>query len=149
MKTLKARLELAMAGPPEMTQAELARACGLAKPTVTNWLGGRTKNLKGPSLVAASKALGVNPEWLETGRGPMRGHSPTLSQSMTLDRPTLAAAFDLIRTLYELHGEKFNPGVDPEMLDEAYEIEAKRRLGLPVNLSDFGKKYREKLASKG
>jgi phage repressor protein C with HTH and peptisase S24 domain len=75
MSALKDRLRLAMDGPPAVSQAELARAAGVKAHSVSDWLSGRTKNLEGSNLLAAAKALGVNAEWLATGRGPMKAGS--------------------------------------------------------------------------
>ncbi|MFJ2456423.1 S24 family peptidase [Pseudomonas protegens] len=72
MKTLQERLRLAMAGPPKVTQAALARACGVRAPSVNDWVSGKTKTIEGQNLLAASDFLKVLPMWLATGKGPMR-----------------------------------------------------------------------------
>lgn len=72
MTTLAERLRLAMEGPPKVSQAAIARACGVKPPSVTDWLNGETKRMEGSNLLAAAKLLRVNPEWLASGRGPMR-----------------------------------------------------------------------------
>lgn len=66
--TLQSRLKEAMrlAG---VRQADLARACGVAQPSVSDWVTGKTKALEGQNLVRAAKRLRVNPEWLATGKG--------------------------------------------------------------------------------
>ncbi|WP_197328698.1 LexA family transcriptional regulator [Ralstonia syzygii] len=68
---LSERLQLAMkeAG---VSQAELARACGVKPPSVHGWLSGKSKFLRGENLLAAARALNVSQEWLATGKGPMR-----------------------------------------------------------------------------
>ena len=73
MSTLQERLALAMAPPCTVTAADLARACKVKAPSVHQWINGPTKTLKGPNAVRAAHELGVNVEWLSTGRGPMRG----------------------------------------------------------------------------
>jgi DNA-binding transcriptional regulator YdaS (Cro superfamily) len=78
MDSLKDRLLKGMDGPPRISQAALARACGVRPPSVTNWLSGRTKRLEGANLLAAARALNVSPDWLSSGNGPMRrelGHA--------------------------------------------------------------------------
>ncbi len=70
--TLEKRLRLAMAGPPAIKPAALARACGIKQPSVSDWLSGRTKHLEGANLLSAAAYLNVTPEWLSSGRGPMR-----------------------------------------------------------------------------
>lgn len=72
MTTFADRLKSAMAGPPKFKQVELARACGIKPPSVADWLNGRSVNIEGKNLLSAAKALNVRPEWLSTGRGPMR-----------------------------------------------------------------------------
>lgn len=70
---LKDRLALALSSaekPP--TQAELARAVGVKQPSVHAWFSGTTKSLRGSTLLAVARELNVRPQWLETGRGPMR-----------------------------------------------------------------------------
>lgn len=59
-----------------MTAADLARAVGVKPSSMSLWLDGTTKSIKGGNLVKAAKALQVNVEWLATGRGPMEitGH---------------------------------------------------------------------------
>jgi transcriptional regulator with XRE-family HTH domain len=69
MRALKDRLEWAMdrAG---LSQADLARACRVKPPSVTNWLNGETRTLKAGPAVRAALALGVQPLWLIDGEGP-------------------------------------------------------------------------------
>lgn len=69
---LKDRLSKALADNPELSQAGLARACKIKAPSVSNWLSGATKTLKGENLLNASAYLGVSPQWLSTGKGAMR-----------------------------------------------------------------------------
>lgn len=65
---LSDRLQFAMrrAG---LTQAQLARACGVKAPSVHSWVSGKSKFLRGQNLLAAAKALGVSQIWLATGKG--------------------------------------------------------------------------------
>lgn len=70
MKTLAERIAHAMK-TSGLTQADLTRATGAKGSSVSNWLSGRTKNLKGDNLVSAAAALGVNSNWLASGKGPI------------------------------------------------------------------------------
>ncbi|QEE24499.1 helix-turn-helix transcriptional regulator [Rhodanobacter glycinis] len=72
MSTLQERLAVAMEGPPSVSAADLARACGVKGASVSEWINGPTKSLRGPNAIKAAKRLGVNVEWLSTGSGPMR-----------------------------------------------------------------------------
>lgn len=70
--TLKDRLERIRSQSTNFpSNAEIARAVDVKPPSVTAWFNGRTKAL-GKALLPLARLLGVNPEWLETGRGPMR-----------------------------------------------------------------------------
>lgn len=71
MNTLKERLEKALKGPPKRTKASLAKACGIAAPSVSDWFSGKTKTLEASNLLAAANFLKVNPRWLADGIGPM------------------------------------------------------------------------------
>lgn len=73
MQTLQERLKFAMAGPPKVSQASLARACRISPPSVNDWLSGKTKSIEGANLLNAAAHLHVLPLWLATGKGPMRG----------------------------------------------------------------------------
>lgn len=74
--TLRDRLKTAlesMESPP--SNADLARIAGIKPPSVSAWFSGDTKSLKGKTLLSIARALNVRPEWLDTGRGPMRPES--------------------------------------------------------------------------
>ena len=58
-----------------VSQAELARACGVSPPSVHGWLSGKSKYLRGENLLAAAKSLGVAQQWLANGVGPMKRSS--------------------------------------------------------------------------
>nr|WP_189666761.1 S24 family peptidase [Pseudomonas amygdali] len=61
-----------MAGPPKISQAALARACGVTAPSVNDWVSGKTKTIEGQNLLLAADFLQVLPLWLATGKGRMR-----------------------------------------------------------------------------
>lgn len=67
---LSTRLRLAME-KAKISQAELARECGVKPPSVSGWLSGKSKFLRGENLLKAARALGVTEDWLATGKGPM------------------------------------------------------------------------------
>jgi transcriptional regulator with XRE-family HTH domain len=69
---LATRMQRAISTQALATKTGLAKACGVKLPSVTSWFNGKTNNLRGEHLYAAAHYLGVNPEWLATGRGPMR-----------------------------------------------------------------------------
>lgn len=54
-----------------MTQEELARRCHVTRSAVALWETERTQSLKPGHLFAAATALGVDPEFLATGKEAM------------------------------------------------------------------------------
>lgn len=70
MNTLADRLTAAIAHAG-ITKAELARRVGISAPSVNGWFSGKAKFLRGENLLSAASALGVNQNWLATGKGPM------------------------------------------------------------------------------
>lgn len=79
--TLKDRLEAAMKLRPEITAADIARACGIKPPSVSDWLSGKTKSIKGANLLATAKLFGVRPDWLSTGIGSPTERDEEISRS--------------------------------------------------------------------
>lgn len=71
MTTLAERIRKA-AEEAEVSQADLAAACGVSRPSVNDWMSGKTKTLKAASAQRAATCLGVCFLWLTEGRGPMR-----------------------------------------------------------------------------
>ncbi len=69
--SLSTRIHTALA-EANMNQSQLARMVGLKKTSVNGWATGKTKTLEGENLLKAAAALGVNANWLATGRGLMR-----------------------------------------------------------------------------
>lgn len=86
--TLKERLQKAMAGPPKVTGAALARACGIKPPSVSAWVSGHTKSIEGSHLLAAARLLRVRPEWLADGLGHMREPEPGTPGNPASQEPT-------------------------------------------------------------
>lgn len=76
-----------------MSQAQLARACGVKQPSVHGWLSGKSKFLRGENLLRAAEALDVNDQWLATGDGPMGPrHVTTGSKFVTFGTPAAIQA---------------------------------------------------------
>lgn len=70
MNSLQARLKDLSANKKRGWQAELARHCNVAPPSVADWLSGKTKSLDGSNLLKVALFFGVSPDWLATGKGP-------------------------------------------------------------------------------
>lgn len=75
MGTLAERINQALRQAGDVTQADIARACGISTASVNNWFTGATKSLKGENLLRAAAVLKVSPVWLSTGKGPMNTDS--------------------------------------------------------------------------
>lgn len=69
MSTLSDRLREAL-NDTGITQAELARACGVTPSAVSQWLDGQTKNMKMAYIFKAADFLGVQDRWLAIGAPP-------------------------------------------------------------------------------
>jgi phage repressor protein C with HTH and peptisase S24 domain len=54
-----------------ISQSALAVRVGIKQPSVAAWLSGKTKKIEGENLLNTAAALGVHPEWLATGSGPI------------------------------------------------------------------------------
>lgn len=106
---LSDRLKLAMQAAG-VSQADLARACGVKPPSIHGWLSGKAKFLRGENLLQAALVLKVRPDWLATGDGPMEPSDAIDVQArwiddaqperaalgMTTALPTLAQALEVL-----------------------------------------------------
>lgn len=69
MKTLQERIEWAFSRKTGAKKNALAKAAGVEPPSVSDWFNGKTLELKGRSAIGAARYLGVNVEWLASGKG--------------------------------------------------------------------------------
>lgn len=123
MSTLAERLSLAMS-QRGMSQAELARLCGVSQPSVHGWLSGKAKFLRGENLLSAAAALVVSDEWLATGQGPMerrQAPGPTKSQSARPDPAILSATQDFLERAFAALGKKFSLTAEADLFADVYE----------------------------
>lgn len=150
---MKERLIQAMKGPPRITQAALARACGVTPQAVNAWLRGGSKGLSGSNLITVARFLRVSPEWLATGKGAMRDESVKLqpgtqSQPVSLDPAMMLRALKYLERRYAEAGQRYDPFVDTDLLCWAYEVES-TEVAPPSNVVDFGKALADRVAHKG
>ena len=75
--SLKNRIKSARASAG-ITQAELARRCGVSQPTINDLENGKSKTARSSTLIKLADALGQTPEWLASGSGAM-SDAPQLS----------------------------------------------------------------------
>jgi len=116
MSTLADRLTLAIAHAG-INQAELARRVGIKPPSVNGWFSGKAKFLRGENLLAAASALGVDQDWLATGKGEMlrQGGDADLAQVPKSVSPP-ATASDYVR-VEQLDAEA---GMGGEVVNDDY-----------------------------
>lgn len=69
MSTLQQRMAEAMQRRPDLTQADIARACGVSTPSVNGWVSGATKSLKPGTARLAAELFGCDQNWLAIGVG--------------------------------------------------------------------------------
>lgn len=93
MKTYKDRLSelLTKSG---MSNAELARKIQVSAPTITYWLGTRTKGLKYDDAVRIADVFGVSPDWLIYGeeKDEKESQESTSDQTIYLKKVNLRAS---------------------------------------------------------
>ena len=75
------------------TQAGLCRYCKVKAPSVSKWLSGMTKTLKGENLLRAAEFLECDPDWLATGKGFWQLNSSKTTEQDTFTENTESQAF--------------------------------------------------------
>lgn len=105
---LAERINLRLSDPAlKLTQAGLARACLVSRPSVNAWVSGKSKSIDGKYLTTAATYLGVNPHWLATGKGEMLpsdvGHRDVMVAGQVQQRQAaeLAQALEKVETVLE------------------------------------------------
>jgi transcriptional regulator with XRE-family HTH domain len=84
-KTWNERLVWAL-NERRMTKAELARACGVERASITEWANGKTKDPKLVPFFKACDALQVRPRWLALGEYPIE---PLSSDTLRYSRDNM------------------------------------------------------------
>jgi hypothetical protein len=94
--SLSDRIKVAMQGPPNISGVALAKACGVAAASVSDWRSGKTKTMEAEHLLNAAECLRVREKWLAKGIGPMREDGatrhdgPSLLAGVEIKQPKLA-----------------------------------------------------------
>lgn len=97
MSALRERIVECMRRHPVLSQADIARACGIKTPSVSNWLDGSTKTLKAETARLAAQLFGCDQNWLATGVGSpgwLDAAAPTPAAPVA--PPTVAAALPVV-----------------------------------------------------
>ncbi|MDX8402516.1 MAG: helix-turn-helix transcriptional regulator, partial [Mariprofundaceae bacterium] len=76
-----------------LTQSALAKKAGVTKATISALELGYSKQASAEVLLKLSRALGVNPEWLVTGKGPRRIEPSADGQALPEDARELALKY--------------------------------------------------------
>jgi len=114
--SLSDRINAALSGGKGLTQAGLARACGISRASVNAWVNGKTDSIDGKYLTTAAAYLGVSAHWLSTGEGPMPPGSGATAHTQVVhldDNPQYPA---IRRVKFKLSAGASGFGVD--YLDE-------------------------------
>jgi len=59
-----------------LSQAQLAKLCGISQPSLSDIESGKTKSLRGKTLMRLAEALGQSPEWLAGDSGKADAFAP-------------------------------------------------------------------------
>ncbi|QZA80258.1 helix-turn-helix domain-containing protein [Deefgea piscis] len=83
---LSTRLKQALSAS-SLKQKDLAKRIGVTPSAITQWKTGNIKQLEASNLLNIARELGINPEWLATGKGEMSSekHALTVIQTSALD----------------------------------------------------------------
>ena len=151
MKTLSERIASAMQDAG-ISQAELARRCGIKQPSVSGWLNGKSKYLRGENLLRAAQALGVDEHWLATGEGSRKvvSSSSELQQASQLANLTKERISDAVRIAHYVRDAALTPIPDElfiQVLTAAIEIVAEDK-SVDLDLNATAKKVAAKVRSK-
>jgi len=118
MKTLADRLDVAVSQTPvRIRKSELARVAGVKPPSVSDWFNGRTKMLDGDHLLKVAAYLNVRPEWLATGRLPMRADGANASTASSLLPDTDYLRLQHLDAEAGMGGGRLNPD-HPDVIGE-------------------------------
>jgi transcriptional regulator with XRE-family HTH domain len=73
-------------GYPALKNADLAKAGKCTDASVSDWLSGKSKNIRAIHLFPLARFLDVNPEWLGVGVGPKE---PNHATRFTVNEPSV------------------------------------------------------------
>lgn len=91
-----------------MSNAQFARELGVTAASVTQWLDGSTKSLKGPVAVKMERLTGYRAEWILSGRMPKKAGT-NVEQGPDV-RGTMPLLSDVQAGVYREFVDNFHPG---------------------------------------
>lgn len=98
------------------SRLQLAEEIGVTPSSISHWLTGRVKELRGQSATKIEEATGVRAAWLVSGTGPKlvcEQTGPSMSPALSRQIPCIAP--EQIRT-WLAEGDPYGPGKQPEWL---------------------------------
>lgn len=101
MSTLASRIAELPAAKIRGWQAQVARACRIKPPSVSDWATGKTKSIDGNVLLRAAEFFQVHPRWLQSGVGPKLISDADPEQASFFDAPEPEPAPSSSRALLE------------------------------------------------
>lgn len=93
-----------------ISQVELAKAANITQGTITNLETDNRQSSK--HLLAMSRALNINPEWLESGKGPMEPQHELVKEAV----PNYAATKNAEIPVINIEDAKAWPSIDIEVI---------------------------------
>lgn len=90
-----------------MSKAQFARELGVTGASVTQWLDGTTKSLKGPVAVKMERLTGYRAEWIVSGRLPKKAENVEQGPDV---RGTVPLLSDVQAGMYREFVDNFHPG---------------------------------------
>lgn len=128
------------------SEAGIARACGIANNSVSQWFGRvkdkpATGSLKAETAIHTAKYLGTTVEWMMLGRG-----NKEASQDLDFDPEILGQAFVATEKAARSIGVEYDAAQVPELLIYAYKMRPALKLGRDrKTLDDFDSMVRKHL----
>lgn len=113
---LSDRIRTSLSRRADLSQAGLARACGISRASVNAWVNGKTDSIDGKFLTTAASYLGVNAHWLSTGEGAMLPSAGTPVHANTEPGPDLRGKVPLISWV---RAGKWCDAADPHLPGQA------------------------------
>lgn len=109
-----------------LTKTGLAKACGKAQPSISQWFNDNeskpaTQMIMADNLIAAARYLGVTPEWIMTGSD-WFNRGAEASQPVRMDVSKIAETAKILRTVFERRGVAFDPVEDADVFAEVYTL---------------------------